>query len=171
MNVIKSIESHSESSPFYDLILGEEGVSNGWEQLMTLDKIKESYDQGFEEGYQAKSKADVFYLKHNLEFALKNAVKYSEHLKKTYSIELKKMFLKICSLEEFSVLIVVSPDDYFSEKMDKVYEELYTYLEAINDENKKLDIVFTLDGESINGEKLTANGFILQYRKDSARQS
>lgn len=171
MASIKTIEHISQDPIFHDLLEKEEGISNGWEQLVTLNKIKESYDQGYEEGYNAKSKADIFFLKHNLNFALKNAVKYSEHLKKAYSIEADEMFLKICSLEEFSVLILVPPEKYFSDQMDKVYQELHTYLEAINDEDKRLDVVFTFNGDSINRDKLTSNGFILQYRKAKAREA
>lgn len=168
MSILKPLESHSEHSLFQELMISEDKDANGWEQLIALNEIKASYHQGYKEGYQAKSKADVFYLKHNLDFALKNSVKYSEHIEKTYGIEACQMFLKICSMEEFSLLIVVSADDYFSENMDKVYEELYTYVEAINDADKKLDIVFTINSDSINGEKLTSNGFILQYKKKGA---
>lgn len=168
---MKTIEQQSHSSIFREIIVGNQGQQNGWEQLITLSKLQESYNEGFIEGLEAKSKADQFYLKHNLEFALKNAEKFSEHLEKSYSINFEGMFLKICSLEEFSILIILNPKDYFSSKMDKVYEELYTYLEAINDESKKIDIVFTFNSDSINGDKLKSNGFILQYKKNKTRQS
>ena len=169
MNPAKPLESQLSNPFFFDLLSDDIGNLSGWEQLVAYNKIKESYDKGFEEGYHAKSKADRFYLKHNLEFALKNAVKYSDHLKSKFSIQISEMFLKICTLEEFSILITISPEVYFSEKMDLVYEELHTYLSAINDKDRSIDIVFTFDSGAINRDKLTSNGFILQYRKDPAR--
>lgn len=171
MGKTEAIESHIETPLYLDLLLENNGGSNKWEQIIALNRFNETYDLGYQDGYSAKSKADQFYLKHNLEFALSNVEKYVKHLHSSYSIEFLGMFVKICSLEEFSALIVVSPSDYFSEKMDKVYEELYTYLEAINDQDKKLDIVFTLDGDTINEDKLTANGFILQYTKKGTRET
>tara|TARA_R110002126_G_scaffold45617_5_gene129083 strand:+ start:2123 stop:2629 length:507 start_codon:yes stop_codon:yes gene_type:complete len=168
---MKSIEHYNSDQDFIELLLDSKIESNKWEQIITLDKYSKSYEKGFEKGVEAKSRADVFYLKHNLEFALNNAEKYVNHLENKYDILFEQMFLKICSPEEFSALIVVSPDSYFSSNMDKVYENLYTYLDAINESDKKLDIVFTVNGETVNEDKLTANGFILQFSKERARTS
>ena len=167
---MKTIESNITNPIFYDFLLQNISKGNhpdGWSGLIALSKVSEAYNEGYKEGFKesidAGRKAIFSYLNTNIAQAFKGLEKYISILEKSYGIKCKQMFMKICDLEDFSGLIVISPSDFFSENMDRVYKSISKDLDIINDKNSRLDINFTFDGNALNENTLIADGFVFEY--------
>mgnify|MGYP000067352555 CR=1 FL=1 len=133
----------------------------------TVSLIVDAYQKGKADGYKDALTNEAKILAKTFNQNLLNAMAVSENLNSQitnlYKIELPELYLKIESKTQFTTALIVPYEFYISES----YKQLTELLIDVELENEtdtfKIDFTTIPKKESLNRDKLLADGFIFSY--------
>lgn len=140
-----------------------------WEEVdgdtYNANHIIHAFKSGKEEGIASHLKAAKTVARLNLNGCMGIIDKFIEILHDELSVNFKDTRIKINKFDEFEVIIVLEKKDYFSGKLDKIYNRYFEY-EAGLDLEYDLSVMFTYENKYTNYNKMSLDGYKF-FRKPS----
>lgn len=135
----------------------------------TVNLIVDAYQKGKADGYKDALTNEAKILAKAFHQNLVNAMAISENLKNKianlYKVDLPELYLKIDSKTQFTTALIVPYKFYISDAYQQLTELLIdTELQSETD-TFKIDFTSIPQKESLNRDKLLADGFIFSYNK------
>lgn len=133
-----------------------------WEEVdgdkYNADHIIHAYKRGQERGVSDTLKAVSKVAEQNLYECMNIVDELVDILKSDLNIDFKDARIKMNSFDDFEALILLDRDDYFSDKIDEVYE---LYYDQEKDFRNEFDfhLIFSFLDDHINYEKITMDGY------------
>lgn len=135
------------------------------------DQLIDAYQIGRKRGKNEAEKIIQKIFQESLDKATSEAEKLVQKLQEEYNISIKAMHLKVKDITSFSALIAVDESTYLSEEMDNVYSMIGDYELELEEENFRMVFDFMGTEKPLNKNALLSDGYILRYKKESARQT
>lgn len=146
-----------------NIFMGSWNSTKGRRQLSQED-IAKAYITGWNDGKEEAFKEFISLLEKNIE----KAQKIGEDFLKTNKEDGKRFYttyLSLSSPAEFKLLFIVDPEIYYTEEIDKIYKDSIAISKENNTEGFNITMSFMPKKDSINKERLVADGFLLHYEQ------
>jgi hypothetical protein len=138
-----------------------EVLNQGDEPRYSSDQLLDAYLQGKEEALSSHYRAHFKRFQTHFDKAAKACEDFALYMIEN-GVENVSVRLRIGGLDRFTAMFVVSPEDYFDESFDKIYQESVRRKKALNSGNFDLGFIFT-DSDDLQERLLIADGFSLRY--------
>lgn len=158
-------QHHTHKSPskgnFVKSILPENWHEQSGANFSSDDLI-DAYFKGKADGQNQIQKIILERFKENITTATKLAEKLIS-LAKEKDIKIINALLRIEDVAKFTILFVVSEEDYLSEKFRNIYLLSSELKNTNNTDSFSISFTFTNQSEHLNSECMASDGFIMKY--------
>ncbi len=133
-------------------------------KLFSADALINAYFKGRRDQKIEREKVLLEKLKENLNKAKKLSSDFFDILKKK-NISCKHVLLRPKQITEFESVFIVSKKDYISPKFEEIYKLSISKKTRVNSDTFHFSYIFIPYSQNINREKLSSDGYILEYVK------
>lgn len=106
----------------------------------------------------------------NLQHATQIAEEFRE-LINAADIDVPETFLRVDSIEKFSLLFVVGEDDFISDRFLDIIGEAHNKSDQVECDTFHIEFYFTYHSESLNLDCIAADGFNARYKYARSRKT
>jgi len=151
------------------ILLPEQSLSEDWKRNFTpssenytSDEVIDAYLKGKEDGLNQHKVVLMEKLKSNLLKTVTHRNQLYEFLYK-HSFTPETSFLKISSVYEFQILIIIPEKEYLKESFLETYKYASEIEKKVHDDTYNVFFSFTNSIDELNDDCLRSEGYLLQH--------
>ncbi|UTA66668.1 hypothetical protein [Emticicia sp. 21SJ11W-3] len=132
------------------------------ENFFTSDHVIDAYIQGKKYGLEEKTRLIIKQLSQNINKSAEN-INAIFGVFKEHEIRTISGFLRVNDWEDFDILIVVSEEDYLSEKMLDLYNFIGEFEDKVKEDFYKLSVSIIGVADTFDEGCVSSDGYIFKH--------